>query len=153
MRKVLSIAVSLAAAVALSVPASANGAQTMTVTFKNQSATFPVPATPCNPPAVVTLSNGNGVFHSTVNAAGDFWVTGTMEADVDFATATALYTGHVASWFGESSNNMNDVQHAVFNVQLSNPSATPRTLDIHAVFHLSVSATGQLNMQPTSFTC
>lgn len=153
MRKVLSFIASLAAAVVLTVPVSAAGAQTFTVTFKDQTATFPVPASPCNPAAIVTLSNGNGVFHSTVNGAGDFWVTGTMEADVDFVTATAVYTGHVASWFGESSNNMNDVQHAIFNVQLSNPSATPTALDIHAVFHLSLSANGQLNIEPTKFTC
>ena len=42
------------------------------------------------------MISGNGVLHMTVNNAGDFWETGTVEGA---ATATG-FTGHAVAWFG-----------------------------------------------------
>ena len=68
--------------------------------------------------------SANEVFHVTFFTSGDeFWVTGTDEGTATFTPddPTGISaSGHFASWFGESSNNKNDVQHNVYNLTLTN---------------------------------
>ena len=88
--------------------------------------------------------SANEVFHVTFFTNGDeFWVTGTDEGTATFTPddPTGISaSGHFASWFGESSNNKNDVQHNVFNLTLTNTDGSH--VIVHEPVHLSTNANG-----------
>jgi hypothetical protein len=88
----------------------------------------------------------NGVFHITVDAAGDFWITTTIEGTFTFIAAPSgtVYNGNFMNWFGVEANNLNSVD--LGNLTFVGTSAPGSTLSLHLVFHISVSATGQLTM-------
>jgi hypothetical protein len=113
----------------------------------------------------IDLTSVNEVFHINVNAAQDFWATGTLEGDFFIqpvkATLSApdangnrtptplnppavpgavTYSGHFAIWFGISDNLNNSVAHSTFNI--AGTGSDGSTLTAHAVFHLSMSASG-----------
>jgi hypothetical protein len=125
------------------------------------------PATGVGIASRIDLTSLNEVFHINVNAAQDFWATGTLEGDFFIqpvqATLSApdangnrtptplnppavagavTYTGHFATWFGISSNLKNGVVHSTFNI--SGKGSDGSTLRFHAVFHLSMSASGMV---------
>jgi hypothetical protein len=50
------------------------------------------------------------------------------------------YSGHFAIWFGISDNLNNSVAHSTFNI--AGTGSDGSTLTAHAVFHLSMSASG-----------
>jgi hypothetical protein len=127
--------------------ADAGGQGTVTIT---QHATnvllFSAPSTnPCTgAPGTVTAIAATEVFHITYFTTGpEFWVTGTDEGTATFTPtnpADASASGHFATWFGESFNNKNDVQHATdtFNLKGSDGSHVV----MHETFHLSTNAAG-----------
>jgi hypothetical protein len=101
--------------------------------------------------------SANEVFHVTFFTSGDeFWVTGTDEGTATFTPddPTGISaSGHFASWFGESSNNKNDVQHNVFNLTLTNTDGSH--VIVHEPVHLSTNASGvvTVNFDKPSMTC
>ena len=127
------------------------GPQASTCTFTQNdhglTQTFPsnVPCidAPTGPPTGTLTLTYNDVFHVTVNKAGDVWATGTMEGRfsfIPFDPSRPSYTGHFATWFGESINQNNSVFHDTFNVHGTGSDGS--TLSFHMVSHMSVSASG-----------
>ncbi|HEY7985079.1 MAG TPA: hypothetical protein VID73_12965, partial [Ktedonobacterales bacterium] len=95
--------------------ASGNGATSFTQTFHNATQVMPS-NNPCSGATGTLTLTYNGVFHVTVNRAGDFWVTGTMTGTFLFVPDDAsqpTFTGHFTSWFGTSANNHNSVDHFI----------------------------------------
>jgi kynureninase len=135
------------ASLVLATPASADGATSSTQNF--HGAFPPMQVTPlCGSaaPGGTLVATGNAVFHITINAAGDEWVTTTQEAWFNLVpdTGTVTYTGHFATWFGLSLNQNNAVAHDVFNIQATGSDGS--TITINIVDHLSTDANGQINM-------
>ncbi len=144
-RRMLVIFAVLAATVVLATPVSAAGATSSTQNFHGAFPPFHVDST-CGAPAGTISGTGNAVFHITVNAAGDVWITNTQEAWFTLApdTGTVTYSGHFAVWFGVSLNNNNSVSHDAINVRATGSDGS--TITINLVDHLSVSASGQVNL-------
>src|SRR5436189_5392797 len=120
-RRVVGLA-GLAAVVALltagAALADAGGQGTVTITQHAHNVTlFSDPVTnPCTgEPGTLSAIAANEVFHVTFFTSGDeFWVTGTDEGTITFTPddpSGVSASGHFAAWFGESSNEKNDVQH------------------------------------------
>ena len=85
----------------------------------------------------------NGVLHFTVNKAGDFWATGTMTGTVTAVPLDASnpsFTGRFTTWFGESDNKQNFVDHSTFTLHLTGSDGS--TITAHETVHLSSSASG-----------
>jgi hypothetical protein len=113
------------------------------VNFKDAVQTFHVGPPPSCLIAGTVTHTFNGVFHITINKAGDFWVTGTMTGPVVLVPddpSIPTYTGHATAWFGESDNNQNDVMHFTTNVHTTAPNAP--AFNFHEVGHISTSASG-----------
>jgi hypothetical protein len=92
------------------------------------------------PGGLLTLTIKSGVFHITVNKAGDEWDTGTIEGGMVFVASTGInYTGHFMEWFGDSFNNQNTVNHFVASFNAIGSDGSHLTL--HLDFHFSTSAT------------
>jgi hypothetical protein len=142
-RRFLVLLAVLAAMVVLATPASATFSQTQNI--HGAFLPFHVDAK-CGAPAGTVSGTGNAVFHITVNNAGDTWITTTQEEDFTFVpdVGTLTAAGHFAVWFGVSLNNQNAVAHDTFNVHGTFSDGT--SLTFHAVDHVSVSASGQVNM-------
>ena len=146
-KRLLVVFAVLAATISFSIPVSADGATSQTQNFHG---TFPpMQVTPlCGgaAPGGTVYATGNAVFHITVNAAGDTWVTQTQEAWFTLVpdTGTVTYTGHFAIWFGVSLNRNNSVLHDVFNIHATGSDGS--TISLNIVDHLSMSASGQINM-------
>lgn len=122
--------------------AGGNGATSFTQTFHNASQTI-VDVIPCRGiPAAITLTY-NGVFHININKAGDFWVTGTMTGDfvaVPFDATQPTFSGHFTTWFGESDNKQNFVDHSTFIVHGTGSDGS--TIKFHDTAHVSANANG-----------
>ena len=131
-----------------SVVAAGNGATTFTQTMHRVPISFPVGPL-CGSPAGMLTGTANSVFHTTVNKAGDFWLTSTQEAwftDVPFDPAMPHFAGHFAVWFGVSINANNAVAHDIFNIRATATDGSGTTITVHLVDHMSISASGQINM-------
>ena len=149
MRRILSLAAlvlaigSVVAFTGAAAYAGGNGAQTFTQTFKNQTDPPFVDFVPCRDfQASITLTY-NGVLHYIVNKAGDFWATGTMTGTVTAVPLDASnpsFTGRFTTWFGESDNNQNFVDHSTFTLRLTGSDGS--TIKAHETVHLSSSASG-----------
>ncbi len=77
------------------------------------------------------------------------WLTSTQEGWFVFvpdATPVPTFAGHFAVSFGLSDNNRNSVFHDTFNIRATATDGSGATLEIHAVDHFSVSASGQVNL-------
>jgi hypothetical protein len=134
----------IALLVVAAVPALADGqgATTFTQTFHNATDSFATPNPCTGAPGTVTITY-NGVLHFTVNKAGDFWATGTQTGDFVFVPddpTQPTYTGHFTTWFGDSDNRQNEVEHSTFTVHGTGSDGS--TLQFHDTMHLSVSASG-----------
>ena len=128
--------------------ADGNGAFTDTQNVHDVTQTFHADAA-CDAPAGTETATFNAVFHVTVNKAGDVWITGTQAGRFVFVpddTSLPTFAGHFAAWFGVSDNNRNSVQHDIFNARGTAIDGSGATIEIHAVNHLSVSASGQVNL-------
>ncbi len=112
----------------------------------------PMPGGPCPPPIpgpVVVMGQGNGIFHSNVNAADDWWATSTFEGSADVhvllgfdkmgapVPGALLATGHQMQWFGNSLNANNFVFHDTGNVTLTTVATPAQTFDLHFADHFS----------------
>jgi hypothetical protein len=124
-----------------------NGSATCTVHMQNQTMTGPVFPNVCPdgsvvPGGLLTTTVANGVFHLTINKAGDAWSTGTIEGTFVFVAdgTGVMYTGHFAQWFGDSVNNQNQVHHATINFVGS--SADGSRISLHVEFHFNTDASG-----------
>lgn len=129
-------------------------AQTYTCTMHIANFTpppMPVAAISCPdgsqvPGGLLTVTVQNGVFHLTVNTAGDGWDTSTLEGPFTFVGDDGTtVSGHYTEWFGDSFNNQNFVSHATLNFVGTTSSGA--VLSLHLEFHLGVSASGN----PTFF--
>jgi hypothetical protein len=163
LRRVLQAA-SLAAVVALlaagAALADAGGQGTVTITQHAHNVTlFSDPVTnPCTgEPGTLSAIAANEVFHVTFFTVSDeFWVTGTDEGTVTFTPddpSGVSASGHFAAWFGESSNQKNDVQHDIFNLTLTNTDGSH--VVVHDTTHLSTNALGvvTVNFEKMSVSC
>ena len=157
MRRVLSVAIAFAMfAVFAIVPAQAQvppgcpppvpgHTYTCTVHLNSGSQSMQVDKITCPdgstvPSGLVTLTINTGVFHITINKAGDEWDTGTVEGGLVFAADTGVvYTGHFTQWFGDSLNNQNAVMHFTANYVATGSDGSH--LSLHMDLHLSSSAT------------
>jgi len=157
MRKVFSIAISVAMfAIFAIVPVQAQAptgcpppvpGQSYNCTAHISNVTMSMPVTPIACPDGSTVPGGlltatvdNGVFHLTINKAGDGWDTGTIEGGFVFLADTGVtYTGHMVQWFGDSFNNQNTVSH--FTGTYVGTGSDGSHLQLHFDFHLGWSAT------------
>src|SRR5712691_9588856 len=148
-------AFALVVAAIASAAAGGNGTVTMTQIGHNDVLfSFPV-VNPCTGAAgTLTAVSANDVFHVTFFTNGDeFWVTGTGEGTATFTPDdpnAVSASGHFAAWFGESSNNKNDVQHDTNNFQLIGTDGSSTT--VHASDHLSTNANGVVTVSFSNFT-
>ncbi len=143
---VVGVAVGLGfAASALADP---GGAGTQTITLHNHNVVVvdnPSGHDPCNPSDTghLVAVSSNEVIHATQQADGTFWFTETDEGTATFTAdnpANASASGHFTLWFGESSNNKNDVQHdtGTFNLRGTDGSH----IVVHMIDHISTNAHG-----------
>jgi hypothetical protein len=126
--------------------------QTYTCTMHLQNQPFPpmvvtpivCPDGSTVPGGVLSIIVANGVFHVTINKAGDLWDTSTIEGPFTFIADTGtVYTGHYTEWFGDSLNNRNAVFTGTLN--FIGTSSTGALLNLHLEVHFGVSASGQVN--------
>jgi hypothetical protein len=111
----------------------------------------PMPVTPivCPdgsqvPGGVLSITIQNGVFHVTINTAGDLWDTSTVEGPFTFVSdAGVTYSGHYTQWFGDSLNNKNAVSHGTLNFVGTSGTSM---LNLHLLIHFSISASGNPNV-------
>jgi hypothetical protein len=94
---------------------------------------------------------GNGVFHQTVNDAGDSWITATIEGSVSSTDPSSGYTGHAAAWFGVENNNQNFVTHFIANSVGTLRDGTPLT--IHQEGQFTINAQGLPVVTRVTATC
>ena len=119
----------------------------------------PTPGGPCPPPVpgpVVVVGHGNGIEHSNVNKADDWWTTSTFEGSADVFVLTLdangnpvldangnpvlgalLATGHQMQWFGMSLNANNFVFHDTANIRITTVGTPAQTFDVHFADHAS----------------
>jgi hypothetical protein len=97
--------------------------------------------------------NGNGVFHITVNKAGDAWATGTVQGAFTTydASNNVTGTGHAQQWFGLADNNQNGVQHFTANGYANMLDGS--RLTFHAAGQFTVNANGVVTVNNTTMTC
>jgi hypothetical protein len=132
--------------------AQASGAGTVSITQQSRNVVlFSAPGftDPCNSlvTGTLTATAATEVFHVTFQADGTFWVTGTAEGTVTFTPdipGGVSAIGHFMNWFGESSNDKNDVQHdtSTFNLQASDGTH----IVLQMVDHFSTNALGQVTV-------
>jgi hypothetical protein len=162
MKRLLSCAASLAMFAAFAVPVHAQPPQCPPpVPGQTTSCTLhitdfslpPMPVFPITCPDGSTIPGGSlaitietGVFHITVDGAGDLWATSTIEGGFTFTAAPSgtVYTGHFMEWFGTEANNLNFVN--LGNITFVGMTADGSTISLHFVFHFSLSATGQVTV-------
>ena len=150
-RRLFPAACFAAAAALMSAVAASAGSPPGTMTFTQHGQNdvlFSNPSTnPCTgEPGTITAIATNDVFHVTAFTApgrDEFWVTGTAEGTItltpDDPTGVSA-SGHFVSWFGESSNNKNDVQHSTNTFHLKATDGSH--IVMHETFHLSTNAAG-----------
>jgi hypothetical protein len=150
-KRLLCAASFVAAAMLIWAAAAGAGSSPGTMTFTqhgHDDVLFSGPSTnPCTgEPGTITAIATNDVFHVTEFTSpgrDEFWVTGTSEGTITFTPddpSGVSASGHFASWFGESSNNQNDVQHDTFNATLTGSDGSH--VGVHMVDHLSTNANG-----------
>ncbi len=164
MKRLLSFAATVTMLAAFAVPAHAQGlppgcpppvpGQTTNCTLHiSDLSPPPQPVTPnvCPdgsvvPGGMLAITIETGVLHITINGAGDLWATSTVEGPFTFTASPSgtVFTGHFMQWFGVEANNMNFVN--LGNITFVGSSAAGDTISLHFVFHMSMSADGQVNV-------
>jgi len=157
MKKLLASVASLAAVVALSLPASASGAFTMTTPLQNapfSDTIFIACAGPFTGTTIITATV-NGVEHLTINGTGR-WFTDTAAGEGTVAVsdvAASPFQGHVEEWFGLEDNLQNGVIHATFNFHGTSVANPSQTLAMHAAFDVTVNANGTPTASNFTVSC
>jgi hypothetical protein len=143
MRKIPILLAILGASGAALLPAAAGATTTQTIHLTG----VPIDVGPagCVPGDLVI--SGNGVLHMTVNNAGDFWETGTVEG----AATAAGFTGHATAWFGVENNAQNSVNHFIANAVGTLSDGT--SLRIHQEGQFTVNANGIPTVSRVTTTC
>jgi hypothetical protein len=97
--------------------------------------------------------NDNGVFHITINKAGDSWVTGTMQGTITTVDGlgNTTGTGHAQQWFGNEDNNQNAVNHFTSNGYVNMRDGT--RIGFHAAGQFTMNANGVVTVNNTTMTC
>jgi hypothetical protein len=90
-------------------------------------------------PASVRLPLLFPAAHLSVTDSGVQRAQGTVTFTPDDPSGISA-SGHFASWFGESGNNKNDVQHDTFNLVLTDTDGSH--VVVHETSHLSTNAAG-----------
>jgi hypothetical protein len=138
--------------------ADAGGQGTVTMTqHQSNFVLFSMPVTnPCSgEPGALTAVAASSVFHVTsftAPGADEFWVTGTAEGTATLTPddpSGVSASGHFASWFGESANNKNDVQHDTNTFNLTGSDGSH--VVVHATDHLSTNANGVVTVNFSNF--
>jgi len=160
-RLVLALGVAVLVSLALAPAAGAAGhpgTVTMTTHGHNDVLFSTQVIDPCNgEPGTLTAVAANDVFHVTFFSNSDeFWVTGTAEGTATFTPSDpsgVSASGHFTSWFGESSNQKNDVQHDTNTFRLVGTDGSVAV--VHATDHLSTNAQGHVtvNFSKFHFSC
>ncbi len=158
MKKLLASVASLAAVVALSLPASASGAFTQTLPLHNAPFSFVITQLSCSSAfsgSTAITATVNGVEHLTVNGTGDwFTMTAAGEGTVVVSDVMASpFQGHEEFWFGAEDNLQNSVFHATFNFHGASVANPSQTLAMHAAFDVTVNANGALTASHFPVSC
>ena len=154
LRRVLT-AVSLAAVLALPTAgaalAAAGGRGTVTITQQyRDTLLFSQPvANPCTGASgTITATAHTGFEHETYFASGpEFWFTSTAEGMATFIPDDpngVSDSGHFTEWFGESSNQRNDVQHGTSTFRLKGTDGSH--IVVQEVSHFSTNAKGVISV-------
>jgi hypothetical protein len=110
---------------------------------------------PCSGVVGTATTTTNSIVHTTVNGAGDVWVTNTVTSQFTFVpnvSGPPSYHGEMTFWFGASLNKNNLVFHDIGNIVLNGSDGSQITLKI--LDHLNFSASGMMNsFSVLSFTC
>lgn len=109
---------------------------------------FPT-ANPCTgEEGMLTALADNEVFHRTFFENGsESWMTGTAEGTATFTPNNhegVFASGHFAAWFGQATNNRNEVQHEINNFNLQGSDGSH--IVIHISSHLSTNASGKVTV-------
>lgn len=125
-----------------------------------QSQSFPA-VNPCNgDTGMVTLGVSHQIFHININGALDAWDSGTQTGSATFTPdnpAAPSGSGTNTSWFGDSFNMQNLVQHFTMSVRFHLSDGSSVT--IHEVAHFSFSASNSItpvvafDNKTLTFTC
>jgi len=162
MSKRFSLLACLAAVLALGSTAGAladaGGQGTVTITQHASNVELFPPMAITNPctgqTGTLSAIASTSVFHVTYFTNGDeFWVTGTAQGTATFTPDNpngVSASGHFATWFGESSNNKNDVQHDTSTFQLTGTDGSH--VVVHANDHLSTNANHVVTVSFNNFS-
>jgi hypothetical protein len=152
----LTVLAGLMSATAAFADAGGQGTVTITQHASNVELFPPMPVTnPCTgQTGTLSAIAATSVFHVTYFTNGDeFWVTGTAQGTATFTPdnpSGVSASGHFAAWFGESSNNKNDVQHDTNTFQLFGTDGSHIT--VHMTDHLSTNANGVVTVSFSNFS-
>jgi len=128
--------------------AGGNGAFTDTQVFHDVTDSFPTDSM-CGSPAGTITVTYSGVLHATVTSAGDVRLTANLEGDfilVPDDITIPTFAGHFVTVVGVGDHGNGSVQQSVFSALGTATDGSGATLDIHGVAHVSVSASGQVNL-------
>jgi hypothetical protein len=156
MRKFLVLGASVLGLLLMATPAQAASAFTATTHISSLSDAIPITCAGAFTGVTSIHATGNGVQHSTVNGAGDFWLTATFEGQGTIVQtagplAGQVFTGHVMDWFGLESNLQNNVFHATFNFDGTN--APGQSLRMHAEAQFTVNPDGSPHLTRVDVSC
>lgn len=142
------VLVLVSAGAALAASSHGAGTETNTEHMRNEFFFSEETLNPCTgEKGTLTAIAKNGVFHETVQADGEFWITGTFNGIVTFTPNEAggvLGSGHFTVWFGAALNNKNEVEHDTSTFRLNGSDGS--RLTIKGTDHLSTNAKGEVTV-------
>jgi len=107
-----------------------------------------------NGDAALTVISGNAVSHLTTNKNGS-WGGDTLTGQATFSEngGPALYTGHLTTWDGFGHNEVGQFEGG--DTLTFHGTGVAGSLDIHANFHTTINAAGNMtaNVQNVKVTC
>jgi hypothetical protein len=130
--------------------AASNGAGTETITehFRNEVLFSEPTVNPCTgEPGTLTDIAKNGKVHTTTQADGELWVTGTFVGSATFTPhepGGVSASGHFTTWFGVSLNQKNSVEHSTGTFHLTGSDGS--TFKMHTVERISTNAKGEITV-------
>ena len=122
----------------------ASGTETMTE-HGHEALLFSIPTNnPCTGEAgTLTAIASNEVFHVTSHSNGTAHLTGTAEGTATFTPIEGgiPYSGHFASWFGETHSQKNQIEHETGTFVLR--AANGSQVVVHMSSHISTNGKGE----------
>jgi hypothetical protein len=142
MKRLVSTAAALSAALLMAIPAHAEGAGAVSITqtFQDATQTMPVAGLCSGGPGTATITY-NAISHLTVLTsgvgAGTGWGTFTLAGSLTVLSANGVvYTGRITFWDGENLNLTNYTATTTFIVHVSGSDGS--TFTAHLVAHTTV---------------